>query len=136
MENSFGTIELSFFFLIKILAFLRCSGIEYLLSNLLRVFIILDMKVSSFLSLTESSCLVSTDLDSKGGDDKAGKNDLGTTEHGIGEILGSNESREVVTGVEALIATSSGKEALEKSSSEVQEVVPVVHVDQLCHFLL
>ena len=92
MENSFGTIGLSFFFLIKILAFLRCSGIEYLLSNLLRVFIILDMKVLSFLTLTDSSCLVSTDLDSKGEDDKAGTNEFGATEHGTGEILGSNES--------------------------------------------
>ena len=50
--------------------------------------------------------------------DNAGMPEL---EHGTGEILGSNVSREAVTGVEALIDTSD-KEASENSSSEVQTV--------------
>ena len=72
--------------------------------------------------MTRSFCFVSTDLDSRGRDGKAGMPELGASEHVAGELLGSNESSEVVTGVEALIATSSDKEALEKLSSEVQTV--------------
>merc|ERR1719376_1573660 len=86
------------------------------------VFIIFKMKFLSLLCMTELFSFVSTDMDSSGRDGKAGMPELTASEHGTGEILGSNESSEVVTGVEALIVTSSDKEALEKSSSEVQTV--------------
>ena len=54
--------------------------------------------------------------------DRVEASELETLEHRTGEILGSNVTREVVTGVEVSIDTSSGKEASENSSSEVQTV--------------
>ena len=50
--------------------------------------------------------------------DKAGTTVLETFKHGTGGILGSNVSREVDTGVEALLDTLD-KESSENPSSEV-----------------
>ena len=110
-------------FLLNNLFFLLCSGTWYLDSSLVRVLTIHEMKFLSLLFMTESFGFFSTDLDNRGGVlDKAGAIELGTPGHGTGEVLGSNVSREAVTGVEIIIETSSGKEALENSSSEVHIV--------------
>ena len=109
-------------FLMNNLLFLLCSGIWYLDSSLVSVQTIREMKFLSLLFMTDSSGFFSTDLDNSGGVlDKAGAIELGTPGHGTGEVLGSKVSREVDTGVEALIDTS-GREASERSSSEVQTV--------------
>ena len=70
----------------------------------------------------ESACLVFKELDSKSWDDKAGATELGTSEHGIGEILGSSVTKEVVTGMEALIDTSEVEETSESAASGAQTV--------------
>ena len=83
------------------------------------------MKVLSLLFILVSACpFFTTELGIRAGTvlDKVEASELETLEHGTGEILGSNVTREVVTGVEALIDTSSDKEASENSSSEVQTV--------------
>ena len=81
------------------------------------------MKFFSLLCMIESACLVLKELDSKGWDDKARATELGTSEHGIGEILGSSVAREVVTGVEALIDTSEVEEDTSESAASVAQTV-------------
>ena len=89
-----------------------------------RVFTIPLMKALSFLFTTLLVCCpFTTEQGIRGGTvlDKARTTELETLKHRTGEILGSNVSREVDTGVEALIDTSD-KEASENPSSEVQTV--------------
>ena len=117
-------MELLFGFLANSLFFLLCSGTWYLVSSLARVFTILLMKALSFLFTTVLVCFPFTaEQGIRAGTvlDKAGATELETLKHGTGEILGSNVSREVDTGVEALIDISD-KEASENPSSEVQTV--------------
>ena len=117
-------MELLFCFLANSLFFLLCSGTWYLVSSLARVFTILLMKALSFLFTTVLVCFpFTTEQGIRAGTvlDKAGTTELETFKHGTGEILGSNVSREVDTGVEALIDTSD-KESSENPSSEVQTV--------------
>ena len=117
-------MELGFDFLSKSRIFLLCSGIWYLASNLMRVFTILLMKALSFLFTTVLVCFpFTTEQGIRAGTvlDKAGTTELETFKHGTGEILGSNVSREVDTGVEALINTSD-TESSKNPSSEVQTV--------------
>ena len=96
-----------------------------MVSNLMRVITILEMKVLSLVFILVSAYpFFTTELGIRAGTvlDKAGASELETLEHWTGKILGSNVPREVVTGVEALIDTSSDKEELENSSSEVLTV--------------
>jgi len=79
----------------------------------------------SLLFILISACpFFTTELGIKAGTvlDKVGASELEILKHGTGEILGSNGTKEVVTGVEVLLDTSSDKEASENSSSEVQTV--------------
>ena len=109
-----GIIGLILCFLVKSRLFLLCSGVRYLVSNLARVFVILEMKVVSLLFFTvlTSACLLSSNVrDIRLGiglDCKAGS----------GSELGNFEA----TGVEALIDVSRKVEASEVSSSKAQKV--------------
>ena len=110
-------MELVLCFLANSLFFLLCSGVRYLSSSLVRVFIIPVMKVLSFTTVLALTCLLSlvvSDSDIRAGmvlEDKAGsRSELGNAED---------------TEVEAVVIDASEyvEEVLEvSSSSEAQKV--------------
>ena len=111
-------------FLENSLFFLLCSGTLYLVSSLVRVLLIREMKFLSLFFMTQSPTFFSTDLDNRDGDvlDSAGATELETPEQGTDEVLGFRVSREIVTGGEALIDTSKVGETSASATSGAQTV--------------